>query len=194
MSLMIGEYRDILQDALQELDAKRLEMDELMFDKSKALVGFRKGSAFSESYKPSVDIAKNYRTRRVYGVMAGFDEPQKIVTGLQLKQAGIIDTQTLQDNLTGLDNIQSVNERIRREKAETVLFETLLARANQGDQQAVMAVIEIYKNPDDMQSILNKFYTPEEPQLSPEEQALMGQMAPPDLTQGGLAQLALGGG
>ena len=34
--------------------------------------------------------------------MAGYDEPQKIVTGLQLLQAGIIDTQTLQENLDGL--------------------------------------------------------------------------------------------
>jgi len=192
MSLMIGEYRNILGDALQELDAKRLEMDELLFDKSKALVGHRKGSAFSETYKPSIDIAKNYRTRRVYGVMAGFDEPQKIVTGLQLIQANIIDKQTLQDNLTGLDNIPAINERIRKQKAEDLLFETLLARANQGDAQATMAVVEIYKQPDDMQMILNKFFTPEEPQLSPEEMAMMGQQQMPQLSQGGLAQMALG--
>jgi len=194
MSLMIGEYRNILQDALQSLDAKRLEMDELLFDKSKALVGYRKGSAFAETYKPSVDIAKNYRTRRVYGVMAGFDEPQKIVTGLQLLQANIIDKETLQNNMDGLDNIPVINERIRKEKAENLLFETLLARANQGDAQATMAVVEIYKNPDDMQTILNKYFTPEEPQMSPEEMALMGQQQMPDLSQGGLAALALGQG
>jgi len=194
MSLMIGEYRNILQDALQSLDAKRLEMDELLFDKSKALVGYRKGSAFAETYKPSVDIAKNYRTRRVYGAMAGFDEPQKIVTGLQLLQANIIDKETLQNNMDGLDNIPVINERIRKEKAENLLFETLLARANQGDAQATMAVVEIYKNPDDMQTILNKYFTPEEPQMSPEEMALMGQQQMPDLSQGGLAALALGQG
>lgn len=194
MSLMIGEYRNILQDALQSLDAKRLEMDELLFDKSKALVGYRKGSAFAENYKPSIDIAKNYRTRRVYGVMAGFDEPQKIVTGLQLLQANIIDKETLQNNMDGLDNIPVINERIRKEKAENLLFETLLARANQGDAQATMAVVEIYKNPDDMQTIMNKYFTPEEPQMSPEEMALMGQQQMPDLSQGGLAALALGQG
>lgn len=194
MSLMIGEYRNILQDALQSLDAKRLEMDELLFDKPKALVGYRKGSAFAENYKPSTDIAKNYRTRRVYGVMAGFDEPQKIVTGLQLLQANIIDKETLQNNMDGLDNIPVINERIRKEKAENLLFETLLARANQGDAQATMAVVEIYKNPDDMQTIMNKYFTPEEPQMSPEEMALMQQQQMPDLSQGGLAALALGQG
>ena len=48
--------------------------------------------------------------------MAGFDEPQKIVTGLQLLQAGVIDTETLQDNIDGLENIQKVQERIRKGK------------------------------------------------------------------------------
>jgi len=96
--------------------------------------------------------------------------------------------------LTGLDNIPAINERIRKQKAEDLLFETLLARANQGDAQATMAVVEIYKNPDDMQTIMNKYFTPEEPQMSPEEMALMGQQQMPDLSQGGLAALALGQG
>ena len=60
----------------------------------------------------------SYKTRRVYGAMAGYDEPQKIVTGLQLLQAGIIDKQTLQENLDGLDNLVRVNDRITKEKAE----------------------------------------------------------------------------
>ena len=37
--------------------------------------------------------------------MAGFDEPQKIVTGLQLLQAGVIDVETA-DNIDGLENVQ----------------------------------------------------------------------------------------
>ena len=91
-----------------------------------------------------------------------------------------------------MHNIPAINERIRKQKAEDLLFETLLARANQGDAQATMAVVEIYKQPDDMQMILNKFFTPEEPQLSPEEMAMMGQQQMPQLSQGGLAQMALG--
>ena len=49
---------------------------------------------YSEKYNPSSDIMGSYKTRRVYGAMAGYDEPQKIVTGLQLLQAGIIDKET----------------------------------------------------------------------------------------------------
>ncbi len=63
---------------------------------------------------------------------------KKIVTGLQLLQAGIIDKQTLQENLDGLDNLVRVNDRITKEKADSVLFDTLLAQAQQGDPKATM--------------------------------------------------------
>jgi hypothetical protein len=107
--------------------------------------------------------------------MAGFDEPQKIITGLQLKQQGIIDTQTLQENMDGLDNITKIQQRISSEKAETVLFESLMAQAAQGDPKATMAAIEIRKNPQNMSKILDKYYTPEEPEMSEQELQLAGQ-------------------
>ncbi len=39
------------------------------------------GAAFSENYTPGTDINKNYKTTRVYGTMAGFDEPQRLLQG-----------------------------------------------------------------------------------------------------------------
>ena len=154
MSLMIREYHTVMSDAIEMIDAKRLEFDEKMYGgRSKELSGYYNNQFFSEKYDPSVDIQGAYKTRRVYGAMAGYDEPQKIVTGLQLLQAGIIDTQTLQENLDGLDNLSMVNNRITKEKADKVLFDSLLAQAQQGDPKATMAVIQIRKTPDNMQSI-----------------------------------------
>ena len=127
--------------------------------------------------RASKDI-NGYKTRRVYGAMAGYDEPQKIVTGLQLLSSGVIDTQTLQENLDGLDNIVRVNERITKEKADKVLFDTLMTQANQGDQKALMAVVQIRKNPEDMQSILDKFFTAEEPEIPQAEAAMIEGMGP----------------
>jgi len=177
-SLHVREYQTVLKDALEELDAKRLEWDEVMYgNMRKPISGFRNGTAFKETYTPGADIAEVYKTRRVYGVMAGFDEPQKIITGLQLKQQGVIDMQTLQENLDGLDNITQIQNRVNAEKAETVLFESLMAQAAQGDVKATMAAIEIRKNPQNMSKILDKFYTPEEPEVSPEEMALLQQGA-----------------
>jgi hypothetical protein len=184
-SLHVREYQGILKEAMEQLDAKRLEYDEIMFpDKRKPIAGMHNGTAFKEMYTPTSDIAEMYDTRRVYGVMAGFDEPQKIITGLQLKQQGIIDTQTLQENMDGLDNITKIKDRINAEKAETVLFESLMSQAAQGNPQATLAAIEIRKNPQNMTDILDKFYTAEGEEPSEEELALLGQQGGPQIPTG----------
>ena len=179
MSLMINEYREIIKNAIVEMDAKRLEMDVVLAYTTgvtkKPMIGYINGSAFSENYQPLKDIGGDLRTRRIYGVMAGFDEPQKIVTGLQLLQAGVIDTETLQDNIDGLENIQKVQERIRKNKAEGVLFDSILARSAQGDPQATMAAIAIYEQPNAITDIMKQFYTPEEPGMTPEQEAMIQQ-------------------
>ena len=194
MSLMIREYHTVMADAIEMIDAKRLEWDQKMYGgQAKDLSGYYNNQFFSEKYDPAKDIQGAYKTRRVYGAMAGYDEPQKIVTGLQLLQAGIIDTQTLQENLDGLDNLTTVNSRITKEKAEKVLFDSLLAQAQQGDPKATMAVIQIRKQPDDMQSILDKFYTAEEPAIPEAEQELLGGASlPPQGAPPGIAQLLQG--
>ena len=196
MSLMIREYHTVMADAIEMIDSKRLEWDQKMYGgKAKDLSGYYNNQFFSEKYDPAKDIQGAYKTRRVYGAMAGYDEPQKIVTGLQLLQAGIIDTQTLQENLDGLDNLTTVNSRITKEKAEKVLFDSLLAQAQQGDPKATMAVIQIRKQPDDMQSILDKFYTAEQPEIPEAEQELLGGASlPPQGAPPGIAQLLQGMG
>ena len=203
-SLHVREYQTVLGDALEELDAKRLEYDEAMFGNTrKPLAGFHKGTSYKENYTPNSDISEVYTTRRVYGVMAGFDEPQKIITGLQLYQQGIIDKQTLQENMDGLENITKIQNRVNKERAETVLFETLMAQAAQGDQKALVAAIEIRKNPQRMSEILDKYYTAEGEEPSEEELALLNAQAqqagavpqgpPPGLAQV-LSQVAQQGG
>ena len=197
MSLMIREYHTVMADSIEMIDAKRLEWDKKMYGgKTKALSGYMENTFYSENYDPVKDIS-SFQTRRVYGAMAGYDEPQKIVTGLQLLNAGIIDSQTLQENLDGLDNIVRVNERITREKADKVLFETLLAQAQQGDPKATMTVVQIRKNPADMQNILDKFFTAEEPEIPEAEQSLIqglpeGAALPPQGAPPGIGQLLQG--
>ena len=193
MSLMIREYHTVMSDAIEMIDTKRLEWDAKMYGgNSKSLSGYMDNTFYSETYDPGKDIT-SYKTRRVYGAMAGYDEPQKIVTGLQLLQAGIIDKQTLQENLDGLDNLVRVNDRITKEKADNILFDTLLAQAQQGDPKATMAVVQIRKNPDNMQNILDKFFTAEEPEIpTPEQDLLGGGALPPQGPPPGIAEL-LGG-
>ena len=123
--------------------------------------------------------------------MASFDEPQKIVTGLQLLQAGIIDKQTMQEEMDGLDNLQMINDRITKEKAERVLFESLLAQAQQGNMQAMTSLTSIYKDPKNMVDILESFFADvqeeQEEQQAMMQQAMMQQQGVPSVAQ------ALGG-
>ena len=197
---MVSEYHTILEYALQEIDAKRLELDEILFSSTrKPLTGTYKGAAFSENYKPSSDIDKNYVTRRKYGAMASFDAPNKIITGLQLMQAGIIDRETMQQEMDGLENLQQINERITKQKTEDVLYQMLLQQSQQGDKKAMMAIVEIYNNPKRIGNILEKFFSATGEEPSPEEEAIIQQQAMAQQAQAGpqgppnLAAL-LGGG
>ena len=75
--------------------------------------------------------------------------------------------------MDGLDNITKIQNRISAERAETVLFESLMAQAAQGNPKATMAAIDIRKHPQKMSDILDKYYTPEGEEVSEEEEQLM---------------------
>lgn len=175
-----AEYQLALKHAFERLDQKRLEWDEKMYgDVEKTVRANVAGNAIVEKYRPGRDIAGDYYTRRVYGVMAGWDEPQKIVTGLQLLQGRIIDRQTMQENLHGLENIQLVNERITQEDLDTHLIELLKQQAMQGDPRATLALVEIRRSPNRRQEILDRHFTPEAPQETPAEQQFLAEQANP---------------
>lgn len=168
----IAEYQDVIKNALEDLDSLRLEWDETYYPDVKRPIT----PGGKETYTPSRHIKGEYASRRVYGVMAGWDEPQKIVTALQLLQAGILDRQTVQENLDGFEEISKVNERITEGQVEDRLFDILSQRATEGDPAALMAMVEIRANPDKKGEVLAKYFQPEEePQPSPQEQAMMAQ-------------------
>jgi hypothetical protein len=139
------------------------------------LSGTYKGAAFAEFYTPKNDIDHNYITRRKYGAMASFDAPNKIITGLQLLQAGIIDRETMQQEMDGLENITQINERITKQKSEDIMDQMLIQASQQGDRSAMMAIVEIYNNPKNKGAILEKYFTAQGEQPSAEEQALLQQ-------------------
>jgi hypothetical protein len=188
MSNEVKEYQLTMTYAMQDLDQIRMEWDEVAYGGlTKPVLGEKDGKSWTETYEPGADINGRWRTKRVYGVMAGWDEPAKLVTGLQLLAAEVLDTQTYQENIDGLDDPASVRKRIRKEKAEKALYRIIEATGSQPTDplqpnpdiaKAQMALIELYKDPDDIDNILTKYFTPQEPQLAPEEEAFLGQGAP----------------
>lgn len=182
----IQEYQKVIRYALQDLDAKRLEWDEAVSPNSKKpLAGLKEGVPKTETYTPSKDIKKAYTTKRVFGIMAGFDDPQKIVAGGQLMTMKLIDRRSLQEKIDGLDDLTLINERIHDDNMRDVLGQALMQAAAQGDQRALMLATEALPEGDPLKTLATKYFRPEGDQVSEEEQAMIGggpEEQPTDIT------------
>ena len=200
----VKEYQVAIKHSTELIDRKRLEWEDVMHANStKKVYWYEGGSQFEETYTPSKDIDKDYRTERVYGAMATFDENSKIIAGLQLVQARIMDRRTMQENLDGFKNVSLINERIDQDMAKEMLFQSLGQKSAQGDPAADMALIEILDKPAGSVTTLKKIFTPQAPEMSPEEMAMaqggMGgpgdvSTGPPPAVQTVLAQMEAAGG
>ena len=116
-------------------------------------------------------LTGDYRTRRIYGAMATFDDHQKIIVGMQLETGGYIDPLTLQENIDGLEDLELINERITRKKYREILLGRLMAKA-ETDPTVEQVLVKIMANPDKELELLAEAF-PEPP--TPEEMA--GQQA-----------------
>lgn len=198
----VSEYQGVLARALQLLDAKRLEWDEKAYpNERKPLIGTLKGEPFEDRYTPARDIKGRHRTRRVYGMMAAWDDSSKIVGGLQLMSAEAISTQTFQENLDGLDNVTRENERINDEKAQQAIMQMILTHASDSQSPEHRRALEAAVNmlPEgDFKDIGQRWLdeSKEEDEAITEELATQQAQAPPGpapdvptvlsrLTQGG---------
>ncbi|MDX1611116.1 MAG: hypothetical protein R3185_02020 [Candidatus Thermoplasmatota archaeon] len=177
----VKEYHTAFRNGLQDLDAKRFEWAEKLYpNRELTMHGVTKGGAFADKYTPRVHIKGNRHSRRVYGIMAGWDEPVKIATGLNLLQGEIIDDLTMQENLEGLEDIEKVRKRIRQKKIQDLLIDGIGQRAAQGDPDAIKALVEQLE-PGDVKELLQEFYIePMEEQQNNQAPPQAGQ-APPDV-------------
>src|SRR5690606_2381669 len=128
----------------------------------------------------------NYQTRRIYGMMSGCDDSAKIVGGLQLLSAGVIDLTTLRENIDGLTNITRIDERVSDERAREALFEARVFAAQQGVPRGVGALIAMLLV-SKLEREVQTHYMPEEAGVDPllmEEDPLAapaGMASPPDV-------------
>ena len=200
----VKEYQTAIKHSMELIDRKRLEWEDKMHPTArKKVYWYEGGNHFEETYKPEQDIAKDYRTKRVYGAMATFGENDKIIAGLQLMQARVMDRRTLQENLDGLDNVSLINERIDQDMAKEQMMQGLGQRFAEQDPAAGMALAEILDNPAETTATLKKLFTPQDPAMSPEEEAMAGagpggpegeSGGPPPAVQTILAQMEGAGG
>ena len=185
----VREYQTAIKHSVQLIDRKRLEWDEVMHPNLERKVYWYEGSKQNEEkYTPASDIAGDYRTKRVYGAMATFDETNKILAGLQLMGARALDRRTFQENLDGFadESLELINERILRDSTEEALIQMLGMKGGNGDPRAEQALVALYTSPGAAEDTLKKFFTAQEPQMSPEELAMSMGAGPPG-AEGGMA-------
>lgn len=153
----VREYQTAIKHSAELIDRKRLEWEDVMHPNAKKRVfWYEGGNSFEEMYTPSKDIDGDYRTRRVYGSMATFDESSKILTGLQLNGARIIDKRTMRENMDGdLDN-QLIEERLLQDDALAGIIGALNIRAQNQDPAALNGLWQIYKSPKDFGSSIEE--------------------------------------
>jgi len=173
----VREYQTAIRHSVEAIDSKRLEWEEMLHRReTKHIYWFAGSGPNEETYVPEKDIAGNYQTKRIYGPMATFDENSKIVTGLQLMQAGALDQISMMEAMDGYEDITLMLERMDRKDAKDFLKQALAQQAMEKDPRATMALIEIMNEPSKIQEVLDKFFTPEGDEPSPEEQQMMAMM------------------
>lgn len=75
--------RDTIAPMLERANELALCADEMWGDVDKEISGYSRGQAFTEKYKPSKDIAGDYRNQVTYGIYGGLDEINQNVMLLQ---------------------------------------------------------------------------------------------------------------
>lgn len=195
----VREYQRIFKAGFQRLDSKRLEYDEMSWpDITKPMQGVRQGAAFSETYRPSTHIRKNWRTRREYGAMASVDEAVRL-NGLSLmQQLGWTSSKWSRSQLEELGIPESqMEDQIRHENAEAAFQQMLLTHANNAESpehmRALQLIVESLPS-GRTKDLAEKWLTERGEALQAQDQAALGQaqQTPPPSEQDVLA--ALGGG
>ena len=204
VSMELREYQTSLGRAVQDLDGKRLEWENIRWPSLRKPFPTEPDIPATTKLIPSTHINGRYRTQRSFGVLSGWDEAERIITGLQLVGADVLDIGTLRENITGILDPGQVEARVNQDRAERVIFEGLLAMAQAQDPRAMLSLVQIMNHPAETNNILAKFFTPDEPQMSAEEEQFaqppmpgmpggaMPEGAPPD-AQTVLSRLMLGG-
>jgi hypothetical protein len=177
----VREYHGVMANHAEVNDEIRLRWAaELYAGESRTYFDMR-GKRQTANIDTTID--GDYRTRRIYGAMATFDDHQKIIVGMQLETGGYIDTLTFQENIDGLDDLELINERIAHKRARETLYE-LLRQESLENPAAKQALVEVMANPGDEVEILEKYFgAPDPAEAAAMEQAMMAQQ-----------QAAMGGG
>ena len=189
--------QQILAEALQDVMAIALEMDEKLFGGEKSTQMTYNGAPYVLKYNPSKDIKEDYSVHVRYGLMSGLDPSRALIFSLQALQANLISQEFVMQELPWSINVPKELERIDIEKMRSALMGALnatsqaipqMAAQGQDPSDIVMKIAQVIDNraggKSVEDSVLEVFKKPE-PEPQPAAPNPMDMMA-------GLSQAAPG--
>ena len=125
--------RDCIAPMLEAANSVALEADERWGEADKEVYGTDAGRAFREKYRPSEDIAGNYRNAVQYGMGAGLDEINTNVMVLQQMGQGLISRQTAREQSPFVEDPLEEDRRQLLETLTDAMKAGLIAKAASGE-------------------------------------------------------------
>lgn len=161
----VAEYQQTIRLAAERLDARRLMWAERVWPADKVDI-YDFGRSSQRTYVAKVDIAGDYRTRRQTPVPNLWGSPQEVSVGLQALAGGLLDTETMQDSIPGIEDGEAILANNRARKAEEALMARFVSTPpgqpfTPGPVEE--ALVRIMNNPDDQAEILEELMVPDEP-------------------------------
>lgn len=127
-STQIATAQTIYADMLRRVVAMCFELDEKYWPElEKTVTGTSNGAPFTETYKPSKDIAGDYTASVTYGMTAGMDPNRAIVFLLQLRADQAIDRAEMQRQLPFDIDIEQLQRNIDIEQMEDAMKQGVFA-------------------------------------------------------------------
>jgi hypothetical protein len=197
--------QQILAEALQDVMALAMEMDQKLFAGEKSTQMTYNGAPYVLKYSPEKDIKDDYSVNVRYGLMSGLDPSRALIFSLQALQANLISQEFVMQELPWNVNVSKEIERIDIEKMRGALMGALnatstsipqMAAQGQDPSEIVMKIAQVIdarrsgKSVED--SVMEVFKKPE-PVEAPQEQA---PLTPEEMmaAMGGAPQAAPGEG
>lgn len=181
--------QQILAEALQDVMAIALEMDEKLFGGEKSTQMTYNGAPYVLKYNPAKDVKGDYSVQVRYGLMSGLDPSRALIFSLQALQANLISQEFVMQELPWNVNVSKELERIDIEKMRNALMGALnatsqaipqMAAQGQDPSDIVMKIAEVIdsrasgKSVED--AVMSVFKKPE-PEPQPAAPSPMDMMA-----------------
>jgi len=186
-SSRIKTAQDEIGATIQRALGMCFQMDEILWPNvKKSISGTLSGAPFSETYTPSKDIRGDYTVTVTYGFTAGMDPNRALVWLLQLRGDRAISRETLQRSLPMEFDIDGEQRNLDLEQLDEALLQGIMALAANLPMMAQQPGMDITRMLQLLVDVTNArekgkplrdavakaLQPPEQPQMSPEEQAL----------------------